>query len=65
MYVPRSSDPFYKASYHIKWVTTSWPYIQYIIKYAPLNQYLLLSTRITTHVLLPQWLHGKQQQHGF
>ena len=21
---PRSSDPFYKASYYIKWVTTSW-----------------------------------------
>ena len=21
---PRSSDPFYKASYYKKWVTTSW-----------------------------------------
>ena len=21
---PRSSDPFYKVTYYIKWVTTSW-----------------------------------------
>ena len=23
---PRSSDPFYIATYYIKWVTTSWTY---------------------------------------
>ena len=23
---PRSSDPFYKVSYYIKWVPTSWTY---------------------------------------
>ena len=23
---PRSSDPFYKVAYYIKWVTTSWTY---------------------------------------
>ena len=28
---PRSSDPFYIASYYIKWVTTSWTHSIYFI----------------------------------
>ena len=28
LYAPRSSDPFYIASYYIKWVTTSWETIE-------------------------------------
>ena len=27
---PRSSDPFYKVTYYIKWVTTSWTYSIYM-----------------------------------
>ena len=46
---PRSSDPFYKVSYYIKWVTTSWTHST---SQMFSGTYQVLETKFRIHLLV-------------